>query len=92
MEKKEREYMAVIEKIVKDGKHGPYAVARSDEIGLITFALNEKVWKEKDIPEPGMIVFLSEVRKKRAGWRALIGRYMCPSDENKQKTVRSIEK
>ncbi|MBI2475015.1 hypothetical protein HYV69_01175 [Candidatus Uhrbacteria bacterium] len=75
------EYIATVEKIIQNGKHGPYAVARCEELDSITFSLDRKVWKEDDLPEPGMIVVLSKVRKKRAGWRALVGRHITPSDK-----------
>jgi len=75
-------YKAVVEKIIEHGKHGPYAVARCEELdSVITFALDRKVWQEDDSPDPGTLVILSRVRKKRAGWRALNGRYVNPSDE-----------
>ena len=74
-------YIAVVEKTIRDGKHGPYAVASSDDIGTITFSLEPPVWEEKDWPEGGTMVVLSEIRKKRAGWRANRGRFLQPSDE-----------
>lgn len=76
-------YQAVVEKIIRCGKHGPYAVARTEkkEIGPITFSLGTSVWQEKDWPEPGTYVMLSQVRKKRAGWRAQCWRFIEPSDE-----------
>ena len=74
------EYSAVVDKIIGDGKHGPYAVAFSDELGYITFSLDPEVWQEKKFPDPGMCVLLSQIRKKRAGWRAETGRYVRPSD------------
>lgn len=74
-------YKVVVEKIISGGKHGPYAVARSDELGSITFSLDRNVWQEKDCPEPGTYVMLSRVRRKRAGWYAKHGRFFEPSDE-----------
>ena len=74
------DYQAVVEKIISDGNHGPYAVARCQELGCITFSLDPKVWQEDDLPEPGICVVLSKIRKKRAGWRAQIGRFLMPSD------------
>jgi hypothetical protein len=74
-------YKAIVEKIIYDGKHGPYAVARAEKIGTVTFSLDRNVWFEKDFPEPGTYVFLAELRKKRAGWRAYYGRFIEPSDE-----------
>ena len=74
-------YQAVVEKLISGGKHGPYAVARSEQLGSITFSLDPKVWQENDLPEPGTYVMLTQVRRKRAGWRALYGRFVEPSDE-----------
>lgn len=74
---------AIVQKIIHNGKHGPYAVAKSEELGSVTFSLGEDVWREKDLPEPGTFVLLSDLRKKRAGWRANSGRYVKPSDEQK---------
>ena len=84
----EESYQAIVEKIIHKGRHGPYAVATNEELGTITFALDSSVWQEKDCPEAGMYVVLSQIRKKRAGWRATKGRYFGPSDQqiaNKQK-------
>lgn len=78
-----KSYQAVVEKVIPDGKHGPYAVARSQELGSVTFSLDPKVWKEDDWPEPGTCVMLSTIRKKRAGWRAKSGRYVKPSDDER---------
>ena len=80
-------YEAVVEKIIRGGKHGPYAVARTEEIGSITFSLDDNVWQEKDWPEPGMYVMLSQVRKKRAGWRAQHGRFIEPSDDQQTSRI-----
>lgn len=75
-------YQAVVEKIIRDGSHGPYAVARSPGLkGSITFSLDASVWQEEDWPEPGMYVVLTSLRKKRAGWRAKHGRFVKPSEE-----------
>lgn len=74
-------YRAVVEKIIEGGRHGPYVVARSDELGSVTFSLDDPVWRESGRPEPGTCVMLSQIRKKRAGWRAYRGRFIGPSDE-----------
>lgn len=74
-------YPAIVEKLVPNGRHGPYAIARCEELGSVTFSLEPPVWTEEDWPEQGMYVLLSQVRKKRAGWRAKIGRFVQPSDE-----------
>lgn len=85
----ESAYRAVVEKIITRGPYGPYAVARSDELGSITFSLDRAVWQEADIPEPGVYVTLSQIRRNRGGWRAKHGRYVMPSDEQQQSaTVR----
>lgn len=88
----DRGYQAVVEKIIRGGKHGPYAVARTDEIGSITFSLDGNVWQEKYWPEPGMYVMLSQVRKKRAGWRAQYGRFIEPSDDQQTSNRNHKEK
>lgn len=85
-------YQAVVVKIIRVGKHGPYAVAYTEEIGSITFSLDGNVWQEKDWPEPGMYVMLSQVRKKRAGWRAYHGRFIEPSDEQQTSNRTKKEK
>ncbi len=82
---------AIVEKIIPGGRHGAYAVARSKELGAVTFSLDRKVWQEDDWPEPGTYVMLSQVRKKRAGWRAQVGRFVKPSDEQSQKPSISTE-
>ena len=74
-------YTGTVQNIILDGKHGPYAVASTEELGYVTFSLDPKDWKEKRYPEGGSIVVLSEVSKKRAGWRANSGRFFQPSDE-----------
>lgn len=74
-------YIAVVEKVILDGKHGPYAVARCDQLGTVTFSLDRNVWREKDLPTEGFRVMLSDVREKRAGWRAMRGRFVRPSDK-----------
>lgn len=88
MERREKGYRAIVEKIIQGGKHGPYAVARSEELGVVTFALDRNVWQEGDWPEAGTYVMLSELRKKRAGWRAQHGRFVGPSDEQQQTSIR----
>ncbi len=80
MSSENKNYQGIVEKVILDGKHGPYVVARNEELGSVTFSLDNKVWQEKDQPEPGMWVVLSLIRKKPAGWRAQLGRYFIPSD------------
>lgn len=77
-----KSYQAVVDKIVKNGKHGPYVVARCKEFkDCITFSLDPKVWKEDEWPEPGMCVVLTQLRKKRLGWFARFARLVMPCDE-----------
>ena len=73
----------VVEKVVRDGRHGPYAVALSSDARRlnITFSLNPEHWREETHPEEGSFVVLSHLSKKRAGWRAARGRFLKPSDE-----------
>ena len=64
---------AVVQKVIREGKHGPFAVATSDQLeGSVTFSLEPTVWTENEWPEEGMIVFLGKLRQKRAGWRATV--------------------
>jgi len=73
---------AVVQKVVQEGKHGPFAVATSDQLeGSVTFSLEPTVWEEDEWPEEGMVVLLKKLRQKRAGWRAKTGRFFRPSDE-----------
>ena len=74
---------AIVQKVIADGRHGPYAVALSDD-GVrrnITFSLKSDVWQESSLPEQGSYVMLSLLQKKRAGWRAMSGRFLIPTDE-----------
>jgi hypothetical protein len=73
--------VGVVQRTV-DGKHGPYAVVSVDSLGNVTFALDSPVWTEKDPPQRGEEVILSDIRKKRAGWRAHSARFRRPSDSN----------
>jgi len=75
------EYRGIIDRVIRGGQHGPYAVAKTKELGFVTFALAEPVWAEAQWPEPGTYVVLSGLTKKRAGWRASHGRFLRPSDE-----------
>lgn len=74
-------YQAVVDKIIPRGRHGPYAVARCQDLGMVTFSLDPPVWQEGEYPELGTYVVLSKIRKKRAGWRAQSGRFVTPFDE-----------
>ncbi|MCK5021738.1 MAG: hypothetical protein KAR54_00615 [Candidatus Pacebacteria bacterium] len=73
---------AIVEKVISEGKHGPFVVATSDGFtGSITFSLEPTVWQEDECPEEGSVVYLTNLKKKRAGWRAKQGRYWLLSDE-----------
>lgn len=75
-----KHYQAVVGKVVSNGKHGPYAVAHHEELGSVTFALTPEVWKNKKWPEAGSEVLLSNITRKRAGWRAGSARFLKPTD------------
>jgi hypothetical protein len=81
---------ATVQTVIPQARHGPFAVATSDQIkeGSVTFSLEPTVWQEKEWPEPGSVVLLEELRKKRLGWRAQQGRFWQPSDEQSQQTAR----
>lgn len=74
-------YVLIVQMVVKQGKHGPYAVAKSTELGSVTFSLDSPVWTENRYPERGVYVVLSDLQKKRAGWRAQQGRFLRPTDK-----------
>jgi hypothetical protein len=74
------QYAAVVQKIVPNGKHGPYAKARSEVLGSVTFSLDSTVWQEVKWPDEGACVIFTKVRKKRAGWRAEECRFERPGD------------
>lgn len=77
-----KDYKAIVNKIIPDGRHGPYAVAYSEEAGeSLTFFLGPTVWQDAEWPEPGTVVMLSKITRKRAGWRAGCGRLFRLSDE-----------
>jgi hypothetical protein len=73
---------AFVEKVILEGTHGPYAVARATDNSTITFSLspNTGVWQEKDMPKPGTEVVLRDVVKKRGGWRAQLAQFSRLSD------------
>lgn len=78
-------YRAIVQGVVRDGKHGSYAVATSNQIdGSVTFSLDPDVWREHSEPQEGFEVVLGDVRKKRAGWRALFARFVRPTDNPQQ--------
>jgi hypothetical protein len=84
------ERIGAVEKIVAAGRYGPYVVVRDNELGTITFSLSQSVWNEDRWPDQGTFVVLSQIIRKHAGWRAMKGRFMKPSDE--QSTESKAEK
>ncbi len=78
-------YYAIVDSLDPKGKHGPYAIAKSESLGPISFSLKPSVWSENKWPELGTYVVLSGLTRKRAGWRAEQGRFLRPSDEKKEK-------
>lgn len=81
---------AIVQRVVPEGRHGPFAVATSDQLeGSVTFSLEPTVWKESERPEEGTVVYLSKIQQKRAGWRAKEGRFWKPSDEQVQQGAKS---
>lgn len=78
---------ALVQKVVPEGKHGPFAVATSEGLeGSVTFSLEPTIWQEQEWPEEGMYVLLGKLRQKRAGWRAKTGRFFKPSDEQTERS------
>jgi len=73
-------YPAIVQKVFPHGRHGPYAKARSESLGSVTFSLDPSVWREARWPDEGTCVILSDVHKKRAGWRAQECRFERPED------------
>lgn len=83
MNERREEFKALVGKIV-EGKHGKYAVAHQEDLGTVTFALSSDVWNEGEVPARGTFVMLSDLQKKKAGWRAMKARFYKPSDEASQ--------
>ncbi len=78
---------AIVQRIVPEGKHGPFFVTTSDQVdGSVTCSLDSTAWLEEEWPEVGEFVYLSRLRQKRAGWRAKEGRFWKLSDEQKKQT------
>ena len=81
---------ARVQRIVKEGKHGPYAVATSsDEVfgGIevsVTFSLGSDVWTEDINPSPGddIVTEAKNIRSKGGKWRASgYVRFLRPIDK-----------
>ena len=84
-------YHAIVQKVFPKGAHGPYAKARSDSLGTVTFSLKADVWREAKWPEEGTCVVMTDVNKKRAGWRAGQCRFVRPGDEVPTEATATIE-
>lgn len=80
----EKEVRATVVSSPLEGPHGIYFVTKAVIPGgseeSITFSL--EVWREKEMPEPGTIVVLSDIREKVAGLRAHSARFSRPEDRN----------
>jgi len=76
----EKRYTAIVQQVYPNGAHGPYAKARSEKLGSVTFSLLRDVWKEKKRPDEGARVLLTQIRGKSAGWRAESARFLRPDD------------
>ena len=80
----EEKVLGVVARVVRKGKHGPYAIsyAKNSAIreALVTFSLAVPCWVESTIPERGVLVVLTDITKKRAGWRAGSARYVRVAD------------
>lgn len=91
------EYTAVVQSVIPrrepEGKHerGPYVVTKCDKFDTVTFSLDEVTWKEKRSPRPGDVVVLSQITKKRAGWRADSARFFSLADEQKANSNKQTE-
>lgn len=82
MAKRNRSTFGVVQGF-EQGDHGRFAICTSDDEdieGSITFSLEKPVWTEDDPPERGSEVYLWDLRKKRAGWRAHRARFRRPGD------------
>ena len=73
---------AIVQKVIHEGRHGPYAVALSEDERRInfTFSLLSPIWNEETFPESGTFVILTVLSKKRSGWRANGARFLKPAD------------
>jgi hypothetical protein len=83
----QEKYIGVVQKVFPHGAHGPYAKARSEQLGSVTFALDPPVWREAKWPDEGMCVVMTNMLKKRAGWRADSCRFMRPEDQEATETT-----
>jgi len=81
---------ATVTSIVTEGKHGPYFVASSPGMASsVTCSLDASIWEGNRWPEVGQNVVLTELVSKSAGWRAMKGRPVRPSDEQATRNQQS---
>ncbi len=82
---------AVVQAVLT-GRHGDYVVTRSGQVvGSITFSLDSGVWQGSERPKSGEVVMLSDIRPKRAGWRAHKARYVQLSDRITSSSTAAIQ-
>ena len=82
---------ATVTRIYEHGEHGPYFISVSDTLGSVTCSLRSPVWQDEVWPKVGQVVIFDELDLMSAGWRAIHGRRVRPSDEqvanSKKKTA-----
>jgi len=80
---------AMVKHIIQ-GRHGKFVVTSAKGFtGSVTFSLENGAWQEKEDPEPGIYVALSDIRKKhikgeRVQWQAHKARFFRIEDEEKK--------
>jgi len=77
-----QEYLGIVEVVVTTkGGNNRYARATVANIGVVTFSLQPPVWQE-DMPSPerGTYVVMSNIYRKKGGWRAERCRLLRPGD------------
>lgn len=83
--------VAVVQRVL-NGEHGPYAVTTAQGVeGSITFSLAEDVWEGGSDPDPGEMVLLSSLIRKKAGWRAGRARRYTLDDEVRMSSMGGME-
>lgn len=59
-------------KEIKKKPWGRFASTVVEEVGIVTFTLDSKVWNEVDDPVTGEIVELTKLRLVRGRWRSFL--------------------
>lgn len=86
---KRKVYRTIIDKVLEEGKRGPFIICWCKDLGVSVAVLREK-WKDEKEPEFGDVVALrglyAHMRKRngtgpRMGWRAESARLWRPEDE-----------